>query len=225
MEHALKDISFEEWVAHVFDHEVRVQQAEWYFDSDCDYWDGPPEVTIAYITRLFEDPIPYLQQYSDEQLNQGFWYLVPNTGSNHMFALVNRSVSIEARKRCVRSFFSLFEQLFAKICSPHLSHLDEPGVNPLNSACYMWWDIIPIHGWPDNPTRQALDQEFLTAMARIINLDSVACQESALHGLGHWEMYYPNPVHKIINSFIANHPDSRSDLLTYAKRARVGHVL
>jgi hypothetical protein len=225
MEHALKDISFDEWVAHVFDHEVPGQQATWYFDCDSDYWDGPPDVTIEYITRLFENPVPYLQQYSDEQLNQGFWYLVPNSGSDHMFALLDEQVPIEARKRCVRSFYSLFEQLIAKICSPYLSHLNEPDVNPLNSACYMWWDLIPIHGKPNDPARQELDQEILIVIERILNIDSIACQESALHGLGHWEIYYPDQVHKIIDNFITSHLDSRVDLLNYAKQARTGYVL
>lgn len=110
------------------------QRAAWYFDIDCDYWGGPPEVTVAYITRLFENPIPDLQKFASEQLNQGFWYLVPNTGSDHIFALVDEQVPIGGHKRCVRSFYTLFEQLFAKICFSHLSHLDEPGVNPLNST-------------------------------------------------------------------------------------------
>ena len=96
MERALKDITFDEWVAHVFDHDAH-QGLQWYFDIDSDYWDGPPDVTITYITKLFENPSPYLQPYANEQLNQGFWYLVSNSGSDHMFALLDETVPIVAR--------------------------------------------------------------------------------------------------------------------------------
>ena len=76
MENALTNLSFDDWVAHVFDHEVGGPQ--WYFDTDAEYWQGPPAVTVAYLTQLFEDLMPYVGSYSDQQLNQGFWYLVSN---------------------------------------------------------------------------------------------------------------------------------------------------
>ena len=36
-------------------------------------------------------------------------------------------------------------RLFAPRCSAHLSHLDrgEMIAGPLNTLCYMWWDILP----------------------------------------------------------------------------------
>ena len=219
----LTDISFAGWVAHVFNHDVR--SPEWYFDPDSAYWDGSPDLTVAYLTRLFENPGPYLQPYSNEQLNQGFWYLVSNSGSTHMFALLDEQVPQEARIRCVRAFYPLFEKIFAKFCSPHLSHLDEPGANPLNTVCYMWWDIMPIFGMPDEQARREFDREILAVMERILRIDSPACRESALHGLGHWQIYYPDRVHQIVDHFIAGYPGIRADLLNYAKQARAGCVL
>jgi hypothetical protein len=35
----LKDLTYQEWLEHVFGHEVRFQQAAWFFDRDCAWWD------------------------------------------------------------------------------------------------------------------------------------------------------------------------------------------
>jgi len=221
MGEVLYDIPFDEWVAHVFDHKVRVPQ--WYFDIDSDDWDGPSQITVTYITRLFENPERYLEKFSDEQLEQGFWYL--SGTSEYMFALLDQCVPMEERTGCIRSFYLLFEQLFARRCSPHLSHIDEAGANPLNGACYMWWDNIPICGEPNDRSRHDIDREILDVMNNILSVDSVACQESSLHGLGHWEMYYSPRVHDIIDAFLADRQFIRKELADYAKQARRGYVL
>ena len=137
MDKRLTFLPFEDWVKFIFAHEANGPQ--WYFAPNAPYWDGSPDLTVSYITRLFEDPLPVLSGYSDEQLNQGFWYLVSNGASDMMFALNDEAVPLEQRIRCLKSFRLLFERVFAARCSPHLSHFDEHGARPLNSACYMWW--------------------------------------------------------------------------------------
>ncbi len=223
MERALTDLPFEDWVAHVFDHEVTTPQ--WYFQPDADYWQGPAALTLAHVTRLFEAPTAVLAPYSDEQLSQGFWYLVSSSASDHMFALADEAVPLEVRRRCLRAFVGLFQTLFAARCSAHLSHLDEPGSRPLNGICYMWWDVLPLYGRPDVPDRRPIDEACLAVMADVLRLDSIACQESALHGLGHWATYYPPRVREIIQGFLASHAEVRPELVTYARNASRGHVL
>jgi hypothetical protein len=218
----LTNLSFDKWLVHVFDHEVGGPQ--WYFAVDAQYEETSTAVTVAYLTQLFEDPLPYVGSYSDEQLNQGFWYILSNGASDYMFALLDEQVPLEARQQGIRSFMHLFEKLFAVRCSAHLSHLDEPGANPLNLACYMWWDIMPIAAQPGVAARREIDEECLQVMESILSLDSLACQESALHGLGHWQHYYSQPVEKAIDVFIAAHPKLRPELLSYAKIARQGCV-
>jgi hypothetical protein len=221
MDERLKFLSFEDWVTFVFDHEVGGPQ--WYFDPKAPFWIGPAVLTVSYITRLFEDPLPFLSGYSDEQLNQGFWYLVSNGASDMMFALNDESVHLEQRIRCLKSFRLLFEHVFAAHCSPHLSHFDEAGARPLNSACYMWWDLFPL--CPAPGSREVIGNTALEVMAEILALDSLACQESALHGLGHWRRAYPNEVEQIIDRFLDANKTSRPELIAYAKSARTGCVL
>lgn len=221
----LTHLTFEQWLAHVFDHPVNESMQEWYWDEDAEWWDGPHADTIQFLTRAFETTTEVFRLYSDAQLNQGLWYIASNACSNHMFALLDPAVPWAARQRCIHSIHRLFEDCFAKRCTPHLSHLDEPNAKPLNSICYMWWDIIPISPQPNDPDQKRLDQEILGVMESTLQLDSLACQESALHGLGHWHLSYPQRVTAIVDTFLHRHKDLREELRIYATRAARGCVL
>src|SRR4029453_8138900 len=93
MAEEIKFLHFEGWVRHMFDHEA--SEPKWYFEPEAPVWIGPPDLNVEYITRLFEDPVSVLSKYSDEQLNQGFWFLVSNGASDCMFALMEESIPIE----------------------------------------------------------------------------------------------------------------------------------
>lgn len=217
-------LSFRDWVTHVFNHPVTDPQ--WYFDgmADGDDPDVPTGVILAHMTQLFDDPVTVLLGYDDAQLNQGFWYLVSNCCSNHMFALTDCSAPLSSRIRCIESISSLFGKLFAVRCSNHLSCLSPPGINPLNSVCYMWWDIIPMHGEPNDPTRREIDTAVLSVMESILALDSLACLESALHGLGHWALSYPSRIAEIIDRSLIHSRSWPAELVNYALSAKEGYV-
>ena len=222
----LTNLTFEEWLAYVFDHPVPTgQESEWYWDMERDVWYEVPADVIEFLTRAFENAADVFEPYSDAQLKQGLWFLASNACSNHMFALMDASVPWSARERCVASIHQLYEQCFARRCSPHLSHLDEAGANPLNSVCYMWWDLIPIFGKPGDPAQAELDRAILQVMESTLQLDHIACRESALHGLGHWQHAYPARVGEIIDNFSMRHPHLPEKLEAYMKAAYVGYVL
>ena len=222
----LKNITFEQWLAFVFDHSVPTgQENAWYWDLNADEWVEEPADVIRFLTQSFENAAEVFQPYSDAQLNQGLWYIASNSCSNHMFALLDESIPWTGRQRCIASIHQLYEQCFAKRCSPHLSHLDEAGANPLNGVCYMWWDIIPIYGNPKDPAQQELDQAILQVMESTLQLDSIACRESALHGLGHWQRAYPEHVGEIINKFSMTYRHLPKHLEDYMGNAFTGYVL
>ena len=225
MPNPLTDLTFEEWLAFAFDHPVEEHRNAWYWDPDASYWAGPPAQTIEFLTEAFERSAEVLLPYSDAQLKQGLWFLVSNSCSDHMLALHKAEVPWPARERCIRSMQVLYEACFARRCSPHLSHLDEPGANPLNAVCYMWWDIIPLYGQPENPAQHEMDKTVLEVMEFALQLDSIACRESALHGLGHWKYAYPRQVAKIIDNFSMQGWTLREELKTYMTNAYSGHVL
>ena len=142
-----------------------------------------------------------------------------------MFAVSDDSVPLDIRVKCVHSIRGVFEQLFDGLCSEHLSHIDEKGAAPLNSICYMWWDLIPFQLEADAPSKVAISKAALEVMEEILKLDSIACQESAIHGLGHWELFYPTEVAEIVDQYLKDNPNLRTELKEYALRARDGDVL
>jgi hypothetical protein len=216
-------MSFEGWVHFIFDHPT--EGPEWYSDPEAPYWNGSAALTAEYVIRLFEDPCPALAGFSDAELNQGLWYLISPGLGEHMRCLDEPTLAIETRVRCVRSCESLFRQLLVPRCSPHLSHRDWASAAPLNSICYMWWDIMPVYGGPELQDRRALHAAALETMAALLQLDSLACWESALHGLGHWRSADPEQVESLIDGFIQTHPEAPPELLAYARSARYGCVL
>jgi hypothetical protein len=46
-------------------------------------------------------------------------------------------------------------------------------------------------------------------MEHILGLGSLACQESALHGLGHWQRQHATEVARIIDAFVLSQRNSR----------------
>ncbi len=219
-----QDLTFEEWILFTFDHEA--EGPVWYHASDDDIWDGPSAATIAYLTRLFNDPVPALEGYSDGQLGQGFWYLVSNGGGDYLRPLLDPTVPLPTRLVCLDAIPTLFEKLFLPRCSPHLSHLDEPGTNPINSPIYMWWDIAPLGAPTQDPEAATINHKILDVMDHILTLPSDPCRESSLHGLGHWASTYPDRTADIIDRFLHHRATTlRPELLTYANAARSACIL
>jgi hypothetical protein len=89
----------------------------------------------------------------------------------------------------------------------------------------MWWDEFPCIALPGDPNLRRLSATALTIMERILGLGSLACQESALHGLGHRQHQQASEVARIIDAFVLSQTELDSRLLAYANAARCGCVL
>src|SRR4051812_30460080 len=179
----LQQLTFEEWLEHAFGREVRFQQAPWYFDPGHDWWDPPPAEAIAHLIRLFENPEPALEGFADCQIAQGLTYLVNTMASGDGGWFCSTEMPVKERILSIESIGHFFERLFKPRCTAHLSHLSEVGAGPLNGVCYMWWDVFPSLALASDPDLSILHNRALRTMEHILHLDSVACQESALHGL------------------------------------------
>jgi hypothetical protein len=210
----------DQWIDLVFDHPVLI--AAWYWDLDAPDWDGDDDEVAELIAETFERSGDLLARFTDQQLNQGFWYLNDPACSNLSFALCDPSVPESFRLRALRSFVPLFEDTMANRCAQDLDHCAEPGPIRLNSACYMWWDLLPLS--PGGSGGKASEAEALAVMQRILAIPHLACQESALHGLGHWQHGYPDRVAEIIDAFLQANPQLDPRLVSYAHKARGGYV-
>jgi hypothetical protein len=186
------------------------------FDGIC----GPDEVTVLRLIEVFENPATILKPYAVDILDQAFWDL----GGEAFRVVYKKAVPWAVRLRFIRSFETLFRELFAVRCAPILSHSSKEG-RALNTACYMWWDFDCWVAMPDPLTRNPIDSAFLASMRSILAIDHVACQESALHGLGHWHRAHSAAVEAIIDEFVKNKRHLPERLSEYASAARCGCVL
>lgn len=181
------------------------------------------------VAETFERGGELLKQFSEEQLEQGFWYLVGESSpGDFMGALTDTELPAQVRLRVLRSFVPLFEQVMALRCSPHLSQLAEGGVNPLNSACYMWWDLLRFNLWLGQPEPGEFDDEIIATLQRLLKIPHDACRESALHGIGHLCKERPTrreELSGIVDEFLARTPELRPELRAYAERSKIGDVL
>ena len=197
---------------------------EWYYQWDAPYIDIEPRDAVAYITRTFSTIDQIAENYSDGQMNQGIYYIINNGCSDYIFSLIDTTVPQKERIDAIYSMYSVYEKLYAKKCQAALGYLSEEP-NPLNRTCYMWFDILPFYGKSDVTERDILDEPILQVMEKILTIPNEACQEGALHGLGHWQYVFPERVTNIINQYLAiNESNVRPELAQYAKQARLGNI-
>jgi hypothetical protein len=221
----LTDLTFDDWIEHAFAAEVRLGRNAWFFDDECDWWEPPPATAVDYITRLFADPQKPLQWFADAQIAQGLTYLFSISATGAKDWLSDPSTPLDKRLACVRSIFTLFEQLFAPRCAPELGFMSTTAGPPLNNVCYMWWDEFIAIAHPGEAHYQTLHDAALEVMEQTLLLPSIACQEAALHGLGHWHLQFPARTEEIIARYLANNPQLDPRLATYARSAKSGCVL
>ncbi len=207
----IAQLGLEQWLTYTFDRPVT--NNGWDYDWD-PYYYGPDDTRrVAYWTYVFEDCETVLAPFSDAHVAQGLFYMIGASGGQAQMLREN-SAPLADRLRCIHSMQTLFEKYFAKRCSPHLSQLEtdipSEGLSPLNGICYMWWDILPIHGMvkcePYNPHSAQIDDAILSVIKHCLTIDSIACQESALFGLVEWRGYYPE-LDDEIDGFIDHHAE------------------
>lgn len=229
-------VTFDEWVKWAFDHPVAAKDAkEWWWSHLPDPDEGgrrldlPSERALTFATKLFENPLAYLSCYSDAQIGEGIWFIVFRACSKHLDGLVDPRVELGLRTRCIRSLENLFRDLFAPRCTDNVRRND---TNPLDQTCYMLWDLVvqDADSAQQNPdgTYQIvrdpeIDKEFLDTLARILAMPSIACQQSALHGLGHLAQDAKLGAN-VVQQYLDDHPNLRDDLRKYALKALVGAV-
>lgn len=204
----------------------------WHLRSDRTDWnvEADPIRTVEYVTRLFTEIERYTAPYSDAQVNQGIDFLLFPFFSKHVVMLAHMAVPDSMCFACIESFNVVYRELFAKRCTPIIGtkrKRGDPKYNPLNDVCFMWWDIFPfrVSKRPTSPKAEKIHQGLLEVMVKALHLKSRACQESALHGLGHWYKAYASFVYEAITQFIDTHPNLYPPLYDYAIAARGGRML
>lgn len=219
---ALTDLGFEQFVEFQFGHEVRTHGNPWYFDTDGDWWWPEPRTGIAYMTRLFSNGPQVLQWFSDAQIAQGLTGLINTMAVGDQPWMRDPITPAEERADVWPAISRFFAEVLSPRCSPTLGHLSEEG-GPLNIVTYMWWESFPGVANPDDPQREMVDEAELDCLQSVLAIDSVACQEAALHGLGHWIRRGPR-CEAIIDAYLTEGRAARFELIAYARAARGGCI-
>lgn len=219
----MAEASYQDWLTYIFDREATEDGEAWY-SSEPAAIELSPRRAAEYTTRAFGDAALTLRRYSDAQIARGLDYITNTMVSDHGHFLHNGEVPQDERIDAINSMAALFRGVFDPRCRPVLSHIDEPGGGLLNMVCYMWWDVLPLFAEPGGHRPNPIDDSCLSVMRETLALANPACQESALHGLGHWAGAYPMFAAGAIDGFLAANPELRPELRAYALAARSGCV-
>jgi hypothetical protein len=221
-------LTYDEWIDAVFNHPVA--EPAWYFTEidNPELWNlyyHHPAIALQYMTRVFKEINKLPTRYSDGQIADGLDYLVNPACSNHVGVIIdaNDAVSFEDQLHCIKSIYSVYEQLFSTRCSTQLSATNKDGTNrKLNIVCFMWWDTFPTYGGEDKVLVEKMESAIHDVIVRISTLDSEACKKAALHGLNEWHFKYPQKVNTLVKEFLARNPQISPELKDYAEKASWG---
>ena len=199
---------------------------DWLADAlvggDCGSQFDDKSVVNGYATRFNNDIAQIVAAHGKENADKAIWYIYGG-GSGYMWDVLDSSLG-DDRFRFLESVKSLYCDGFVRFCAHHFGHLDsgpEPS-RPLNSACYMLWDLILIEGPAINGDADLLYAS-LDVLKYALNLSHTACQESALHGLGHLADSYRDKTTPIIRDYL-RHGNSDAELRQHAENAIAGRV-
>jgi hypothetical protein len=190
---------FENWIRFAFDHPV--SDTPWYYTEEIDFT-CDPQTVIGYYTRLFHHPRPLLSQYDEARLEQGLWFVV---GSQLSEWLWDADIPQNLRVECIEAMPVMFREFLTD--------------HPLDTACFMWWDMLRYFGESPDP---AIVSTMSLALDEVLRLPARHCQLSALHGLGHLKHESKEGV---IRSYLAASLNIDDELRKYAEHAIAGTVL
>ncbi len=190
---------YDQWMRFAFDHPV--EKKPWYYTEEMDFV-CDPNVVITYYTRLFRDPRSITAAYDDAQLEQGIWFVVSSQLAEWLW---DAEILLELRLECIAAMPGMFREVLAE--------------RPLETACWMWWDMLRTF---DSDPDQRIVGAMVAALTEVLQLPSRHCQMSALHGLGHLRH---DAKEGVIRAFLSASRDVDSEMVQYAEKAIAGTVL
>jgi hypothetical protein len=217
-------LTYEQWERFVFERSITASGSS--DDPDLPEgtrWDERVDTrrALEYLTRLFRNPADLPRRYSRAQIDQGLHYLISPSSSGHAHVLSDVRLPWSDRTACFEAMIALYEKLMAPVYKDDLGHTNHG--SGFHSACYMWWDIFPLWGGMDHPDRDRINEAVLNVCEYALGLRALSCQESALHGLGHWHLEIPEQTGPIVERFLARTDINRA-IRAYAELAAAGHV-
>jgi hypothetical protein len=234
---------FQEWLGFTFDRDLRAreeqrmaQDQDWDIDwngdwmTDCReryplyyYEHLPADDKAALFVQLFQSPGSAMQPFDDDQVTFGINHLLNGSYTNDFYHIFDAARLRDQQIAIIEGMTALYSDVFLPRCGGGLLHLNEPG-SALDGVCYMFWDVCAV----DSVAKRAgLLPHAISVMQHALALPSAACQESALHGLGHGVSLHGPAPQKIIAGYLEKPVASlpRPELRSYAEQALTGCIL
>ncbi|HNY26004.1 MAG TPA: hypothetical protein PKH31_01355 [Candidatus Sumerlaeota bacterium] len=216
---------YDDWIRFLFDRPVT--RKKWYDEYEFEGFHAEPLELVRLLTATCRRCGTDLEPFSDGQVALGLNYLFIPTVSDVIDPLKNEAVPVADRIEAIESLLTLYTDCFARRCEDRMSHVDDGRrpLNDLNLRCYMLWDESGLDYWERVPGKERFYAAVAGVLEQVLRIDHTACIESALHGLGHIQMYAHNEVKFALKGWPNHHKRRFPDALyAYAREASLGQV-
>jgi hypothetical protein len=216
MEIDLRSATYDEFVRAIFDHPVEAggdADNAWYWSSHARFLVDPSR-QVRHLTRLFENAGQLRTEFSVPQIEQGLWLVAAAASERFIQYLWSADVPWSERERCIAAMATLYSECLS--------------VETFETIDYMWPDLLadtysydfraPSTDIEDRRVQDAL----LVLFTKLLGFPDYATQYAGLHGLGH--LAHPEGP-RVINEYIAAHPNLEEEQRQYAEQAAAGDVL
>jgi hypothetical protein len=197
---------------------------DYYLSPDED----PPHATEAEMAErlgwLLAAPGERMAEYDDLSVAAGLYWIFDSAETLMIRGIGHHDVPQASRLAIVTGLERVYAEVINARCPERLGHLSEDG-GPLAAFAYMAFDLLYLDRPADPREAAELDCALIEVLGRILALPHAACQEGALHGLGHWHDAAPGRAEGLIDAYLAAGAPARPELIAYARAARSGCVL
>jgi len=209
-----------EFTQYLFERSVN--GTEWYFRDEHEDLDIAKDILVQLSANVLKGIAKTSDQFGETQMCMGLQYLINPSCGPIPYLYLDTSIAFSVRADAITSMEVVFRDLFARLINGRGIYNNSSG-SPLTyrEMCYMWWDVFPRHGVPRRSDMDETDAVICRTICSILKIDNFACQESALHGLGHWFSSRPDEVVEEVRSFLSSAP---AELKQYAMDAMQGRV-
>ena len=179
-------MEYNEWIDELFNREpINESDLDWSERFEEELYRMSSEQTLRLIAMTFERSGSDLARFSDVQASCGI-NLLTNECHDPLRAVYDIKVPLALRRRTIESFVPLYRDFFSQRCS---NCPVNNSAKTLDIRCHMLWDAgsMSMYGFMVNgdPDGEELCEAMMAMFESILFLPHVACQKSALHGLGH----------------------------------------
>lgn len=211
----LRTARYDQFVAAVFDHPADggAEAKPWYRLTRVELVVDPAR-QVEHMTRAFREARALAGRYSPAQLEAGLWFMGCAAQDDFVEHLWNAGLPWEAREACIAAMESLYADCLARL--------------RFETIDYMWPDLLAYdyqagHRAPSTDPEDARVQVALLALFdRLLARPEAACQQAALHGLGH--LAHPAAPARI-TAYLEQHPELTASQREFAAQAMAGALL